>query len=78
MTCREEILVAIREITGGSPSREFSVKEVVVHMQRKKSRYAESTIRTHITSKLCANAPDHHETTYDDLIRVGHGIYRLR
>jgi hypothetical protein len=38
---------------------------------------AESTIRTMIVSHLCRNAPDHAATTYDDLERVGRGLYRL-
>ena len=42
------------------------------------STYSESTIRTHVTSRMCANAPDNHGTTYDDLVRVGRGLYRLR
>ncbi len=41
------------------------------------SRYAESTVRTMVTSHLCANAPDHASVTYRDFERVGHGLYRL-
>jgi hypothetical protein len=27
---------------------------------------------------MCANAPEHHAVTYDDLIRIGHGVYMLK
>ena len=27
---------------------------------------------------MCTNAPDHHAVVYDDLERVGPGMYRLR
>jgi hypothetical protein len=42
------------------------------------SDLAPATIRTHITSRMCADAPDHHGTTYDDLERVSRGVYRRR
>ena len=41
------------------------------------SGYAESTIRTHVTSRMCGNAPDNHAVTYDDLVRIDAGRYRL-
>ncbi len=46
-------------------------------MGRCGTRYAESTIRTMITSHMCLNAPDNAATTYDDLERVDRGTYRL-
>ena len=42
------------------------------------TEHEESTIRTHVCSVMCANAPTNHMTTYDDLERVSHGRYRLR
>ncbi len=42
------------------------------------SGYAESTIRTMVSSHLCSNAPDHAAVTYDDFERVGRGLYRHR
>ena len=47
-------------------------------MQRRRTAYKASTIRTHIVSRMCANARDHHARTYDDLERVGNGLYRRR
>lgn len=74
MTCRDEIL---RCINKNSPTSEFSITQVLRWMDDAGTTYAESTIRTHIASKLCADSPDNHDTTYDDLVRVGHGKYRL-
>ena len=51
--------------------------EIVDHMARQGTRYRESTIRTHVTSRLCVDAPDHHAVRYPDLVRVERGRYRL-
>lgn len=45
---------------------------------RRTGRYAESTIRTHVTSRMCASSPDHHGTTYGDFERLDRSHYRLR
>lgn len=76
--CREQILEAVDAIMAGKDRKVFTVKEVVDYMKAKGTVYAESTIRTHITSRLCGNAPDNHPVTYDDLVRVGHGEYALK
>jgi hypothetical protein len=52
--------------------------DIIAEPRRGGSRYAESTIRTHVTSRMSADAPDHHGTTYDDFERLGGGRYRLR
>ena len=78
MTCRDEVLKGAQELSQLSPSGEFSVDDVVAYLRRKGSAYKESTIRTHLTSRMCANAPDTHAVTYDDLERTARGTYRLR
>ena len=78
MTCRDEVLKGAQELSQLSPSGEFSVDDVVAYLRRKGSAYKESTIRTHVTSRMCANAPDNHAVTYDDLERAARGTYRLR
>ena len=78
MTARDEILAAAEELAGRSPDGTFGIEEVVRAMPERGSRYAESTIRTHITSRMCADAPDHHAKVYADFLRVGSGRYRLR
>lgn len=77
MTAREEIFAAAQELTGRSPDGTFGIDEVVRAMAERGGQYAESTIRTHITSRMCADAPDHAKV-YDDFLRVGSGRYRLR
>jgi len=47
-------------------------------MQRDGTQYEASTILTHVQSRMCADAPDNHGTTYADLERVARGRYRLR
>lgn len=71
MTARDTILEAI----GRLGKDEFTIMDVLREMEG--SGYAESTIRTHIASRMCADAPDNHGTTFADLRRVGHGRYRL-
>jgi len=56
----------------------FTVSDVLIELRSRSSDLAESTIRTHITSRMCGDSPDHHGTTYDDLERVDRGVYRLR
>ena len=46
-------------------------------MRRRGTSYAEGPIRTHVTSRMCANAPDHHAVTYPDLRRDDYDTYRL-
>ncbi len=52
--------------------------EMLAQMRRAGTAYQESTIRTHITSRMCGDAPDHHGTTYDDFQRISGGRYRMR
>lgn len=76
-TAREQILSAVDPITNGG-QRTFTIAEVVGELRRRQTRFAESTIRTHISSRMCVSAPDHHGTTYAHFERVDHGEYRWR
>ena len=78
MTCRDEILAAVRRLSTRTSRDAFSPAEIVKEVRLQGSGYKESTIRTHVTSRMCADAPDHHAVVYDDLERVGRGLYRLR
>jgi hypothetical protein len=53
------------------------VHEVVDWMRAEGTSFAESTIRTHVTSRMCLDAPDNHAVTYGDFRRVRRGVYRL-
>lgn len=78
MSCRDEILDCARYIVRQKGHNRFAVLEVVNCMRARGTDYAESTIRTHVVSRMCANAPAHHAVTFDDLERVGRGVYRLK
>ncbi len=78
MTCRDEILTAIHRYSSRTSRKVFTAAEIVAEMKSMRSPYRDSTIRTHIVSRMCSNAPDHHAVVYDDLERVGPGKYRLR
>ncbi len=76
MTARQEILEVARDLTarGLTP---FAPRDVLAELERRGTRYPESTLRTHIISAMCINAPTNHAVTYPDLRRVGHGRYEL-
>ena len=78
MTCRDEILSAFRRLIFRHHRDVFQLNDIVREVKAATKRYTESTIRTHVTSKMCEQAPDHHATVYPDLDRVGRGRYRLR
>ena len=77
MTCREEILKSVPQLLAQTGDSEFTVQELVDFMEDAGTGFAESTIRTHVTSRMCANAPDNHAVTYSDFVWVRHGVYRL-
>ena len=76
MTCRDEVLDAAEKLIGDGIDP-FSPDDVKKEMRRRGSTYEENTISTHVTSRMCANAPINHARVYDDLVRVGHGLYSL-
>jgi len=76
-SCRTEVLAAARSVLKTSGRDTFTIPEIIAYLRAAGSRYAESTIRTHIVSRMCANAPVHHAVTYRDLVRTDRGEYRL-
>jgi hypothetical protein len=76
-TCRDEILEAIDALLRRTESDAFSVDDVVAEMRRRGTSFSEATIRTHITSRMCGSAPDHHGVVYSDLRRIDRGLYKL-
>ena len=77
MTARDDILAALPKICARSIDGTFTPQDVIDELARRGSSYAPATIRTHIVSRMCANAPDNHGTVYDDLERVAEGRYRM-
>jgi hypothetical protein len=55
----------------------FSPAELIAKAHSQGSTYPDSTLRTHIVSIMCKNAPVNHATTYGDLERVSRGLYKL-
>lgn len=76
-TCREQILSAAKQITHSKNQNEFTISEILSYLIQQNSPYKESTIRTHITSRMCGNAPSNHAVTYNDFTRVKPGVYVL-
>jgi hypothetical protein len=74
----QEILTVARRLATRSPDGSFTLMQVIAELRRTGTQYTESTIRTHVTSRMCADFPDHHGTTYDDLERLNRGRCRLR
>jgi len=77
MSCRDEIIECAKDVMRKSGQSKFSIQEIIDCMFNKKTDYKKSTIRTHITSRMCIDAPQNHAVTYPDLERIGHGEYRL-
>ena len=78
MTARDEILDALPRLRARLGRDDFTPAEVLQELRRAGSVYSDSTIRTHVTSRMCGNAPDNHGVVYSDLERIGHGRYRQR
>jgi hypothetical protein len=77
MTARDDVLAAAQALAARSEDGTFSLSNVISEMRRRRSVYEESIIRTHVTSKMCSNAPDQQGTAYNDLTQVARGRYRL-
>jgi len=77
-TCRDEVLKAFGRLEDRHGRTTFSPAEIVQEVMSVTDRFKESTIRTHVVSRMCADAPDHHAVVYRDLDRAGHGLYRRR
>lgn len=76
MTARTDLKQAATALAarGQSP---FSPAELIAEAGRRGSTYLETTLRTHIVSSMCVNAPGPSGGIYPDLERVGRGLYRL-
>ena len=77
-TCRDAVLDALVRLERRHGRNTFALADIVTETLAGDPTYAESTVRTHVTSRMCADAPDNHGTVYADLERVGRGQYRRR
>lgn len=78
MTARDEILAVFPELRARLGRDAFSPAEIIRAVEARGTAYPESTLRTHIVSIMCFNAPNHHGARTRELERIGHGMYRLR
>ena len=75
-TCRDAVLEAFARLEARSSERVFKCQTIVDEVLQHTTRFKESTIRTHVVSRMCTNAPMHHASKFDDLELVSHGMYR--
>lgn len=76
LTARQAILEAFKTLEVRRGTDFFEPKEIIAEARRYAPALAESTLRTHIVSAMCVNAPANHAVRYPDLERVGRGLYR--
>jgi hypothetical protein len=72
-TAREAVLAAFAQLERATGRSEFGLRHVVNHILTQTSTWRESTLRTHIASHMCIDAPEH---LHADLERVCRGSYR--
>ena len=77
MTCRDDVLSAFQALKRRHSRDVFKLEEIVQEVQVQGTTAKESTIRTHIVSVMCINAPTNHAVRYADLERVDRGMYRV-
>ena len=75
-TARDAILAAFVRLERRTGRDVFELREIVQEVISHTRAFRETTIRTYVTSVLCANAPVHHANHRNDLVRVGRGRYR--
>ncbi len=73
MHVHEEVLAAANEIASGRVDWIFGVDEVVHALPH----LNESSVRTHVVSRCCVNAPKHHPHKWPYFRRVARGKYQV-
>lgn len=73
MHVHEEVLETARRLAAGRRDWNFTVKEIVEALPT----LNQSTVRTHVVSRCCVNAPKNHLHKWAYFRRVGRGRYRI-
>jgi predicted RNase H-like HicB family nuclease len=73
MAVHDEVLSAARRICHERRARTFRVEEIVHALPHLNP----SSVRTHVVSRCCANAPKNHPHKWDYFWRVGRGEYKI-
>jgi hypothetical protein len=68
---REQVLEAAIRIADSR--RTFRLKDVVAALPHLNA----GTVRTHVASRCCANAPAHHQVRWPYFRSLGRGVYRI-
>ena len=77
MACHNEVLEAAKIIVDFKGINEFTPFEVIEYLVEQKTSYSKNTIRTHICSRCCKNAPKHHAVKWYYFKRIEHGLYKV-
>ena len=73
MPCRDDIIDCIARRFNDV---EFSPMDIILALHEEGTHYPDTTIRTHVTSYMCENAPQNHGVQHGDIIRTRRGCYR--
>lgn len=73
MPVHEEVLAAAKRLSDASAGGTFTLTDVVEALPH----LNESTVRTHVASRCCVNAPSNHAVRYPYFRRVEHGVYKI-
>jgi len=74
MSIHEEVLSAALRICGERAGWRFRPLEIVQALPHLHA----GSVRTHVVSRCCVNAPAHHPHRWDYFERVGRGLYEIR
>jgi len=77
-TCRAAVLEAARAVVQQTGRPEFTTHDILTEMRRRGSRYAEGSIRTHISAYMTSDSRAGEGGTGSEFVRLRHGVYRLR
>jgi hypothetical protein len=73
MAVHDEILAAARALCADRRSPRFALDAIVANLPH----LNEGTVRTHVASRCCVNAPKNHPHKWDYFRRVGRGTYEI-
>ena len=74
MAIHDEILTTALRLCRERKGWTFRVLEIV----RALPHLNQNSVRTHVVSRLCVNAPKHHPHKWDYFLRKGRGVYEIR
>lgn len=75
-TLRTAVLDAFLRLELRHGRKVFALTDIVQETSAGDPTLKEASVRTHVTSVMCREAPVHHHNHTNDLERVGRGLYR--